>query len=448
MHKMKSNNRTPSYLLALLLVAAAVPSTVLAEQDALVRDALVLTQTGQSAKALEMLEAKEAERAGDPDFDLVFGIAANETGQFTRAIFALERSLAVQPGNPRTRAELGRALFAVGDTTAARRLLEETKGQGVPVEAAKTIDQFLQAIDRIDEGGRSSIKGYVEASIGHDDNVNSGPVNPNVVIPVLFNSVFVLGPAGVKSKAAFGSVGGGLSGRYIVDPRWSLIGNVTANVRANGNGQSQFNTGQLDATAGAAYRVERNEYSLVGQVGTYTVDGSRARDISGLTGEWTYRFDGFRQISSYIQLNKLKYPQASIRDADRDVLGVSYAHLFRNGMLAYGGVYFGKEEADAAGRGDLSHKLTGFRGGLQQPFSETLAAFVTFGYETRRFDATDPIFLVTRRDRQTNLNFGLSYVPAKAWRITPQIALTDTKSNIVIADYDRRVISVTARREF
>jgi hypothetical protein len=445
---MKSNKRIPSLLLALILAAAALPNTATAEQDALVRDALVLTQTGQSAKAMEMLEPQEAARAGDPDFDLVLGIAANETGQFTKAIFALERALAVQPDNPRTRAELGRALFAVGDNRAARRLLEETKGQGVPVEAAKTIDQFLQAIDRIDEAGRSSIKGYVEGSIGHDSNVNSGPVNPNVVVPVLFNSVFVLPPAGIKSKASFASAGGGLSGRYILDPRWSLIGNVTGNIRANGNGQSQFNNAQIDATGGAAYRVERNEFSVVGQLGTYNVDGKRVRDISGITGEWNYRFDGFRQLSSYIQLNKLKYPQASVRDAQRDVVGVSYAHLFRNGILAYGGVYFGKEDADAAGRGDLGHRLTGLRAGVQQPFSETIAAFATFGYETRRFDGVDPIFLVTRDDKQTNLNLGLSWIPAKAWRVTPQIAFTKTKSNIVIADYDRVVYSVTARREF
>lgn len=445
---MKSNKRTPSLLLALLLAAATLPNTATALQDALVRDALLLTQTGQSAKAMEMLEPREAERAGDPDFDLVLGIAANETAQYTKAIFALERALSVQPDNPRTRAELGRALFAVGDNKAARRLLEETRGLGVPVEAAKTIDQFLQAIDRIDEAGRSSIKGYVEASIGHDSNVNSGPVNPNVVVPVLFNSVFVLPAAGVKSRASFASAGGGLSGRYIIDPRWSLIGNVTGNARANGNGQSQFNNGQLDATGGAAYRVERNEFSLVGQLGTYTVGGSRVRDISGVTGEWTYRFDGFRQISTYVQLNKLKYPLAPVRDADRTVAGVSYAHLFRSGMLAYGGLYFGKEDADAAGRGDLGHKVTGLRAGIQQPFSETLAAFATFGYETRRFNGVDPIFLVTRSDRQSNLNLGLSWIPVKAWRITPQLALTNTRSNIVIADYDRQVISVTARREF
>jgi Flp pilus assembly protein TadD len=76
------------------------------------------------------------------------GIAANETGQYTRAVFALERVLAVQPGNSRARAELGRALFSVGDTKASRQVLMETKQDDIPAEAAATIDQFLQAIDQ------------------------------------------------------------------------------------------------------------------------------------------------------------------------------------------------------------------------------------------------------------------------------------------------------------
>ncbi len=445
---MNTNKRVPSYLLALLLTAALLPTESRAEADALVRDALALAQTGQAAQAFQMLDAKEAERAGDPDFDTVLGIAANETGQFTRAIFALERVLAVQPQNSRARAELGRALFAVGDNVAARRLLEETKGQGIPVEAAKTIDQFLQAIDRVDEAGRNSVKGYVEASIGHDSNANSGPADPNVAVPVLGNIVVTLAPAGVKTKAAFASLGAGVSGRYIIDPRWSLIGNGTAALRAHGNGASQFNNDQIDLSGGAAYRVDRNEYSVVAQYGTYGVDGSRARNQYGVVGEWTYRLDGFRQLTSYVQLTKLKYPAQSVRDADRNVIGTSYAHLFRNGILAYGGVYFGRESEDTAGRPDLGHKLVGFRTGVQKPFSESLAAFVTLGYESRDYGGTDPIFLVSRRDKQTNLNLGLSWLPARAWRVTPQIAFTGTNSNVVIADYNRTIVSVTARREF
>jgi hypothetical protein len=69
--------------------------------DALVQESAALVQANQPARAFELLSAREVERAGDPDFDLALGIAANLSGEFTRAIFALERVLAVQPDNPR-----------------------------------------------------------------------------------------------------------------------------------------------------------------------------------------------------------------------------------------------------------------------------------------------------------------------------------------------------------
>ncbi|MCJ0763585.1 surface lipoprotein assembly modifier [Variovorax terrae] len=440
----------PSHLLfGLMLAAALVPGRALAEADALVREALSLTTSGQAKQAFDLLSPQEVARAGDPDFDTVLGIAANETGQYTRAVFALERVLAVQPGNARARAELGRALFAVGDTQAARALLQQTKDQGVPVEAAQTIDQFLQAIDRVEESGRSSLKGYAEASIGHDSNVNSGPGISNVAVPAFGGLVLTLNPGGVKTSAGYATVGGGLSGRYVIDPRWSLIGNVNGSFRHNSGGASQFDIDQLDANAGASYRVERNEYTLVAQVGTYGVGHERLRDQAGLVGEWTYRLDGYRQFNTYLQLSRLTYPQQRLRDVDRNVIGGSYAHLFRDsGLLAFGGLYLGEEKVRASGVPHLGHKLFGLRAGVQKPFSETLAIFLTGGYEDRRFGGDDPLFMTTRHDKQSNLNLGLSWAPAKAWRVTPQLAYVRTKSNVPIADYDKTMVSVTVRREF
>ncbi|RYX95739.1 MAG: DUF560 domain-containing protein [Comamonadaceae bacterium] len=435
-----------SGLLAALLLSAHIAAR--AEADGVVKDALAMVNSGQARQAYDALEPLETARAGDPDFDTVFGIAANDTGNYTRAIFALERALAVQPGNARARAELGRAMFAVGDTKGARTLLQQTRDQGVPVEAAGTIDQFLQAIDRVEEGGKSSWKGFVEAGIGDDTNINSGPGNSIVAVPLFGGLPLTLNPAGVKTGAGFATLAAGVSGRYVIDPRWSLIGNATTNWRGHSGSNDQFNTAQTDLNAGASYRVERNDYSLVAQYSTYAVDGSRARDSAGVVGEWTYRFDGYRQVTSYLQYAKLTYPQQGVRDADRTVIGSTYAHLFPQGVLVFGGFYFGTEKESAANVPHLGHDLVGLRLGVQKPLSQTLSLFATLGYEGREFGGRDPLFLVTRKDDQTNLNLGLSWSPAALWRITPQIAWTRSSSNVAINDYSKRVVSVVARREF
>ena len=210
---------TSSIFLRSVLVAALLAGfgQVHAEIDAVVRDARALLDKGQATPAFDLLEPLEAARAGDPDFDTVMGIAANETTQYTRAIFALERVLSVQPENSRARAELGRALFSVGDTQAARKVLLETKKDNIPTEAAATIDQFLRAIDRAEESARSSIRSYVEASAGYDSNVNSGPGNANVAVPAFGGLILTLNNAGVATKDNFATLGAGVYARYVVD---------------------------------------------------------------------------------------------------------------------------------------------------------------------------------------------------------------------------------------
>lgn len=432
----------------LLATLTLIANPAYAEVDALVASARGLLDQSQAQKAFDLLEPQEAARAGDPDFDTVLGIAANETGQYTRAVFALERVLAVQPSNSRARAELGRALFSVGDTKASRQVLMEAKQDNIPAEAAATIDQFLQAIDRTEEAARSSVKPFLEASIGYDTNINNGPGNPNVAVPAFGGLIFTLNPAGVETKDAFFSLGGGVSARYVVDPRWSLIGNVYGNARVNAK-YNDFNTGQIDVNAGASYRYEKHEFTGVVQAGTYTVAGSRARDQQGLVGEWTYRINGFRQWSSYIQWGDLTYPGQSLRDATRTVIGTSYAHVFReSNVIVFGGGYVGTEKERAAGVPHLGHDLVGFRAGAQKTLSDALALFGSVSYEDRKYGGTDPLFLVTRHDKQWSLNLGLNWAPAKLWRVTPQLTLTNVKSNVAISDYNRSLFSVTVRRDF
>lgn len=419
-----------------------------AEVDALVRESLALVEQGQAQQAFDRLAAVETERAGDPDFDTVLGIAANDTGQFTRAVFALERALTVQPANARARAELGRALFALKDNQAARQVLQETKRENIPADVARRIDDFLLAIDRNEEAARSSIKAYIETSYGSDSNINSGPSNASVAVPALGGLVFTLSPTGVKLKDDFYSVGAGISGRYVTEnPRLSLIASAAGNYRFNLD-HNNFDTNQFDITAGASYRVDKDEFTAVAQVGTYAADNSPVRNQRGVVGEWTHRPDVASQWSTYLQLSTLRYPGQSLRDAERYVLGTSYATVLRSGLLVFGGGYFGVEDERASGVPHLGHRLVGLRAGLQQPLNADIDLFASVGFENRRYGGSDPLFLVTRDDRQSTLNLGLNWVPAVTWRVTPQLSLLKTSSNIAISDFTKRVLSVTVRKDF
>lgn len=422
------------------------PPSAHAEVDAVVREALALTDAGQAKQAYDMLEPLEVTRAGDPDFDTVLGIAANESGEHARAVLALERATAVQPGNTRARAELGRAMFAVGDSKSARTLLEQAKAQGAPTEAALTIDQFLRAIDVAESLTRSSWQGTIEAGFGHDSNISSGPGDPNVAVP-LFGGNVTLGPNSVKKSASFANLTAGVTGRYVIDSRWSLIGNGAYNDRIDRN-QSRFSNTQFNAGGGASYRVDRQEFSVIGVHEEYRVDGASNRSQNGLVAEWVHRINNRQEMGSYLQYSKLRYPGQSTRNAARVVAGLSYAQQLGDSLVGWGGAYLGSENESAAGVPFYGHVLGGLRAGLQKSLNDTLSAYVALNYERRRYGGQDPFFLVKRTDNQTGVSLGMNWVPAKSWRVTPQISYTRNQSSVVISDYDRTIVSVAARLEF
>ena len=435
---------TSAFIAALFLSAAAPAS---AEVDALVKQARALLEKGQAQPAFELLEPQEAKRAGDVDFDTALGIAANETNQHTRAVFALERVLSVQPENARARAELGRALFSVGDNVAARKVLMETKRENIPAEATAVIDQFLQAIDRNEADALSSTRFYVETSLGYDSNINSGPANANVAVPAFGGLVLALNQSGIANKDTVATLGAGVSGRYVLDPRWSLLANASVNQRWHAQ-LSSVDSLQIDANVGTSYRYDKHEFVGAVQAGSYYANAAKVRDQLGLVGEWTYRINGEQQFSSYLQWGTLSYPGQTARNANRTVIGTSYAQGLSNGMQVYGGVYVGTEAQKDSAFPHLGHRLYGIRTGGQQRLAEGLNLFAGLSYENRKYGGPDPLFLATRQDDQFNFNVGLTWVPAKSWRVTPQINYTKVKSNIVISDFDRTVFSVTVRKDF
>src|SRR5450631_1718575 len=114
--------RSKSIFALLLLGPLLLPlgNTVFAADPALDQARQFIDKNDAKA-AYDLLIPLQAERAGDPAYDLLLGIAANESGRHSEAVFALERVLAVQPNNARARAEIARAYFALGERPTAKK---------------------------------------------------------------------------------------------------------------------------------------------------------------------------------------------------------------------------------------------------------------------------------------------------------------------------------------
>lgn len=429
--------------------AGASADTAGARQK-LLQDADKLIKSGKAAEAYALLAPEQSRRAGDPDYDYLLGIAALDSGRPTEAIFALERVLAVKPNHLQARAEIARAYLASGEKAAAKQEFEAVQSRNPPREVNATIQKFLDAINQGQGGKSTMLNGYLEASIGNDSNVNSATGSNQVAIPAFGGAVATLDATGVQTRDTFATVSGGASVRHALSAEWSVFGGVNLNQRKNSS-QHIFNTGGVDGNVGLSLVQAEDSYSAALQLQGFNVDNERYRDASGMTLQWQRDLKkSSSQASSYFQYTSLKYPGQSLRDANRYVLGAAYASVLSGDYapVVYGGLYVGQEKVKDSSRPELGHKLFGLRTGGEWNIYAQTKLFGSLSIESRRYGGEDTIFLVTRKDTQTDLKVGLNYVMDKLWTLTPQISYTKNKSNIVINDYKRNMISIGLRRDF
>ena len=437
---------------ALLLSFAIVfPLSVLAADDLLVQAKQQL-DNGNAQEAYNLLIPLQSARAGDPEFDFLLGSAALALGKNTEAIFALERVLAVEPNSGPARALIARAYYNLKETETAKREFENVKRQDVPPEVSATIDRFLDAISRVEESEHTVINGFVQVGIGHDSNVNSATADSQVAVPAFAGQIFTLAPASTKQSDTFISFGGGVSIQHPFSKRLSLFAGVAYQNQTNTN-RTDFSTYYYDANLGLNYRFDRDTFTLAGQFNSFWVDNTKLysdayRNASGVTAQWQHDFDSRNQVSVFAQYTYLEYPGEDIRNADRYVGGVGYAHAFgRGALITYVGAYGGQEVAKEDGVPQFGNDFYGARVGAQWNVADKFALFFNGSGEEHKYGGPDPFFLVDRNDKQYNASAGMVFFPRKGLRITPQVSWTDNKSNISVYEFDRTIYQVVLRQD-
>jgi outer membrane protein len=426
-----------SILLCVSLGAAA---------DAVTDRAKQLLSRHDAEAAYKLLLPLEAQRAGDPEFDYLLGIAALDAGDRERAVFALERVLAVQPDNLQARAEIARAYLAGGEREAAKREFEAVRARQVPPEVRATIDRFLSAIAAAEH---TRVDSYLELAFGYDTNVNSATPNSTIAIPALGNTAFALAPSLTQSDDRFLNVAAGTNFTRKLNLAWSVVGAFSGNFRQNLT-QSAFDTDTIDGSLGLRHTRGLDAITVGAQGQHFAVDADQYRTTGGLIGQWQHSFDERTQATVFGQYASLHYPTQVVRNAHRGILGVAYAQAFtgEHAPALFASLYGGEEKQVDDAFPHLGHKPVGARIGGQLRLGGGLSAFGSLSYEQRKYGGIEPLFLVTREDKQTDVNLGLSYLWRSGTTLLLQAAHTNNSSNVVLNDFKRSVVSLSARFNF
>lgn len=424
----------------------------LAETDPLI-EAEKLIRQGNFAAAYKMLEPLETERAGDVNFDYLLGVAGVESGNATRGVFALERVLAIDPNHKDARAEIAKAHFLLGETDTSKAEFNNVLNENPDAQTKKVIEGLLTSIAKL-EGTTTTYAGYLDFGLGWDSNVSSAPNIASVQlaagVPIFGGLIIPLDKSSREQSDHFINFGGGASFRHPFNDELAMFGSVSAANRVNG-AKHAFDTESLDLSTGLDYRPNpENAFTLAVQDGHFSLDDEGFRHAYGASLQWLHNIDARNQAGVYGQFSRLHYMNNSIRDADRGIVGINFGHVFAGDLkpVLYASLYGGREETRKESVNFLSQDIVGVRTGGQLSFNSQWQGFASLAYESRDNDENDPAFGPKRRDNQYDASLGVRYSPMRDLTIKPQFSYTKNDSNIPIDSFDRRVISISVRKDF
>lgn len=437
------------YAAALFALSTAPLCSAETTTDTLaIRQAEALLSAGNYEAAYQQLLPLEKTLAGQLEFDVLLGSAAVESGHYTEGMFALERALAVEPDHQVARAKAAKAHFFLGEVASSKTEFSYLLNQNPSAETARAIEKYLSAIDKA-MGLSTTYHGFLEAGLGWDSNVNSATGANTIAVPVFGGLNFELADDAKKKSDSFLNVSGGAGLRIPATEHMAYIGNVQFAKRVNQTYHA-FETAAIDLNLGVQLKYEDDTYTFAVQDGHFYVDDASFRHAYGATAQWQKTFDVQNQASIYGQYSKLEYDDSPLRDADRYVLGLNYAHAFDASTqpVVFLGAYIAQEDAVRANTRFLDQDIYGIRAGGQLVVAPSWLAYVSAGYESRDYQAEDLAFLRKRKDDQYDITLGVNYVPARYWTVKPQISLIKNDSSIELNGFERATMSINIRRDF
>ena len=399
----------------------------------------------ETERAYEALKAQAAMRAGDPAFDYQLGIAALDTGRYGEAIIALQRVLAMQPDNAAARAELARAYALAGDIDTARdQFATVVDDPSLPDPVRQRFTGFVRQFDKQIAGGGSDVSGFVDASIGYDDNINSATELNSIVIPLF--SFLGPGQLGAQARAQsdeFFDLTAGVSAVKAIGRQDRLFASALGSIRENFS-DSVFDQAAVTGTAGYAHSFASGDViSLSAQAQQFWLGGDGFRTSIGAIAQYTKPLSKGRALTLSGQYNRLNFDDDPLRDADRFSAGIGFV-----GKRFTVNLTGGKEETRRDAGDAQSFAFIGVNARTELPVAMRGAVVAGAGFDIRRHDARDALFLTDRSDERLDLQGGLKFAVLDQLFLQPRATYTRNWSNIALFDFERWTVSIGARFEF
>ncbi|MGE0484521.1 MAG: tetratricopeptide repeat protein [Gammaproteobacteria bacterium] len=409
--------------------------------------ARTLLEAGDALAAYELLAGVDAP-VDDPEQDYLLGIAALDAGHPGMAVFAFERVLAARPDHLFARAELGRALFRLGEIRDAMATFSTVRSMNPPPEVLARVAEYEAAIAPSDRRGYA-LGGYVEAFFGYDSNYTSATSADAVAIPAFGNVVFTLDDLFTENDSATGGLRGDV---HLVAPL-TARSTFFAGLGLEGAGYTESQDGyfyiNLNGRIGVHHRIDGNDTVMVSLNGFNTWVGDLDYLLSiGGTASWRHELSASDSLDFFLRVATLDYDEViDYRDVRQYLGGTTWARA--DGHWSYGlGAFGGLEKERDDARPDVGRELYGARGFVSYAFDDRVSVGAEVTGQFSDYRGQDNLFQRTRDDELVRSVVNLTYRVNPVWSVRPELRYTNNSSNIRTNDYERFEALLFVRRAF
>jgi tetratricopeptide (TPR) repeat protein len=413
------------------------------DASGVVAEAKTLHESGKAREAYALLSDHEAELAGTPDFDYLFGITALDARRPKEAVFALERVVADQPEFLGARMDLARAQLELGQRSQAREQFRYLLTQDPPEETRVVILRYLDSISARDVHLSVRWSALGQFGAGYDSNAN-GSTSEQAFLG------FTLDPHNVATSSSFGEVS--LNGGNVLSfgPTFGILSSLDLMHRANTDASFVDQTvSSLSSTAVWLHGAYRFSGGLDGYLGW--LDGSDHERGVNLNVGAARQFGGNYEGAISVRAGSLEYRDEGLRilDTDRYLAGFSLTrfNLGERGARIGGTLLLGTDDAKHAGSpyGNDRYGLRVFGSMAVRP---NTVAYAELSQMSTSYNGS--FFGSNRDDNQfaVTLAADLQDFPARRWTLTPRLRYMKNNSNIALYEYDRFEAVVYIRRGF
>ena len=387
-----------------------------------------------------------SEEAGNPNFDMIFGVAAQRAGELDQALFAFERVLMYDSKTQVARFELARTHFMLGNLITSRRhfnqLLEADPQP--PSEAMKRIQWYMAAIEAKEAGkavaaNDAVTRFHLGARFGFDSNPSN--MTYKDILPGLRTS-----KTDVESDT-FHELSAGISRFQQQGKSWGWFLGADASLRGYHDDQDDMDNYSLGLQGGGILLGKTWRLSLPLQVSQQVRDDDNEVLVFAMAAELNHRLTTKTDYTLFGQVAAIDYKPTNNRDAKSYTSGLIFSYRTTDQLRFYAGPIFGTEKADEDAGKEYGRDLYGLRTGLSYAITDRQRFDVNLNYLNTKHHKDSGIFK-TRSDDQLSAGIKYSYRHPKDWLFDLGLQHSNHSSNINLYTYHRTQVSAGVRKEW